>query len=379
MKYVLSSIVVLLFLACSNEKPGKAVSRKKGTKLTYALAPANIYISDSIVRSMETANALQKAESRKLFMSGLDLLANKSNALASIEYFKEAIFYYPDEKNYSYLFQAYIQSQQPALADSINRTLFGRIDYPENSYNSALIAAVRKDTSAAIDNLNEAIMQGFVFKDRITNEKLFDFLKDKRSFQSTLLTISGDDEKLRKLLFTAFLKGIPEITLPFEMPVDSSKSFSFDKYIDYDFALFIPGMQDGRFSRDVSNEYQYVGKFKTQNGMGFIYKSFQMIADTLNPVQTNIVLYDSLGKIISNREIGCYCSPIESKGFLINKDLSLDIKTYKIKWEFDPLEKGYAGNKIISTDQTEILRYAITKENMFSEITDPGVAANSGK
>ena len=378
MKTTICSLLILsafVFVRCSGGKP-ETVSAEKKTIVAYSLSPENIYRPNCVDTALKAASAIQKAESRRLFMTGLDLLANKNDATSSIEYFKEAIYYYPDEKNYLHLFNAYLKSNQPALADSVNSTLYyraeaGQVTFADVSFNSALIFAARKDTSGCIEYLLDAVQQGFAFKDRVTEEKLFEFLKENQSFQSLLVTHFGDDEKIKAVLFKAFLKSVPELALPYEMVSDSARVFNFDKYIDYDFALFVPGMENSRFSRDVSNEYMIVGKFRTPNGTGFIYKSYQVIADTLNPVTVNVILYDSLGAVVSQREIGCFCSPLENSGFKLTEDLRLEITTYKINWESDPIEKGYAGNKIVSKEQSGLNIYLISKENTIEESTAP--------
>lgn len=361
-------LVTVFFVTCSNEEP-KKVTSKKNAKLKYALNPDSIYRQASIQKALQLSTDLQKRESRKHFMNGLDLLVNKSNPKGSIEFFKEAIFYYPDEKNYSHLFEAYLRNNDLALADSVNASLEGRINYSETSFNRALIAAAKKDAGLCVGELEVAIQEGFAFKDRVVNEKLFEFLKDNQSYQSLLITYFGNDEKIRRTLFAAFLKTFPDLNLPFEIINDSARSFNYDQYINYDFAMFVPGMEDGRFSRDVSSEYMYVGKFKVENGTAAIYKSQQVMADTLNPVYTSLVVYDTTGTIISNEIISCYCSPLESKACVINKDFSIDIKAYKTKWEIDPIEKGYAGNKIVSVEESDKFKYILGKDNKLEEVS----------
>ncbi|MDX2172104.1 MAG: hypothetical protein SFY56_03240 [Bacteroidota bacterium] len=373
MKKIYLSLIVFLSLLisfCSNEHPKNVSSEKKEKKVAYILAPDSIYSSHAITQALEKANAQQKTESRKQFMTGLDLLVNKNKAEASIEYFKESIFYYPDEKNYQHLFQAYLKTNKYDLAELVNNAMYDRIEYSESMFNSALLVAAKKDTSNCIATLNEAVMMGFVFKDRITQEPLFDFIRDNQSYQSLILSTFGNDEKLSRILFKSFVKSFPDLSLPYEMPVDSAKSFSFDHYVNYNYATFIPGMEDGRFSREVSKEYMAIGKFKTDYGVAFVYKVYEMMADTLNPVETNIVVYDTLGKQISTQEIGCFCSPLQSKGFVINKDFSIDIKQYKTNWETNPLDKGYAGNKITGIEEERSYKLVIKKDNSVEEIEE---------
>lgn len=375
---------VFVFSYCSSEKPTQ-IKQEKKINIPYVLNPESIYLPDSILLATEKATSAQKSESRKLFMQGLDLLVNKNNPAASIEFFKESILYYPDEKNYMYLFKAYVNTSDVNNAESVNQILEKliedwKIDYFELSYNRALISAVDKDTNACIGNLSEAVMEGFMFKDRITNEKLFSFMSDYLPFQSFVASNFGSDEKLNRLLFKAFLKVYPDLNLPYAINYDSVGYFDYDKYIDYNFAVLIPGMNDDRFSRDVTNEYMYVGKTKLEGGYAFIYKSYMTIADTLNPVKTYVVTYDTAGKMIENELIGCFCSPSESKAFVINKDLSITIIDYKTNWQFDPLEKGYAGNSITSTDEEKKTLITIDKSGVLKreEIAAIKPAENSG-
>ncbi|MGZ3884907.1 MAG: hypothetical protein ACXVP0_05185 [Bacteroidia bacterium] len=357
-------IAALTLSACTGEKPAAQAVSGKEQKIAYSLQPEQIYDTTSIQAALLKADRHQKAESRKAFLKGLDLLTNKNNPAGSIEFFKESIYYYPDEKNYMHLFKAYINSGDTAGSQIINHMLNGlaqawHIEYYEIDFNDALIYAVKKDTIQTINSISTAIMDGFVFKERITDEPLFKFMENHLSYQSLIASNFGSDEKLNRMLFKAFLKYYPDLELPFEITLDSARSFNYDKYIDYNFATLIPGMNDGRFSRDVTNEYMYVGKFKMETGYGFVYKSFMAIADTLNPVKTYVVTYDTTGQMIANEMIGCFCSPTESSSFVINKDQTITIHTYAVKWESDPLEKGYAGNKIVSTEEVtkEIISY----------------------
>jgi hypothetical protein len=326
-----------LFTFCSG--PKEKVQEKKAEiapgKIPYVLQKQDLFTFDSIKAAAGRANQDQKAESRKFFLQGLDLLSNKQNALASIEFFRESIYYYPDEKNYFYLTQALINVRNLAQADSANTivSMMGFEPYYEVTYNYALIEALKMDTNACIGSLNECIMNGFL------------------AYQSMILAVFKDDEKLQKLVFRAFLKSFPDLQLPFEMGADSARSFSFDKYINYDFATFIPGMEEGRFSRDVTNEYMAIGKIKLENAFAVVYKSFLAIADTLNPVKTFICTYDTSGKMIGNEMIACYCSPTNAKACSITPDFVVHMSDYKINWAQDPLEKGFAKNTVVSTEE----------------------------
>lgn len=344
----------IIFSACSSDKQQqvKAIKGKKNINVQYSIEEANIYDTTAISAALNKANRHQKTESRKLFLQGLDLLVNKNKPTESIEFFKESILYYPDEKNYLHLFKAYIYAYDTTNATTLSQFIETQapkwgLEYYEIDYNNALLAAAKKDAKLCVITLMDAMMNGFVFKERITEEPLFKFMENDLNFQAFVASNFGSDEKLTKLLLKSFINYYPDLELPF---TDSVQVFNYDRYIDYNYATLIPGMNDGRFSRDVTNEYMYVGKTKLDNGYAFVYKSYMAIADTLNPVKTFIVTYDTSGTMVANEMIGCFCSPTESKDFTINKDLSITMIDYQTNWETDPIEKGYAGNKIKSVE-----------------------------
>ena len=345
--------LALFFLAaCSGNKPETSVEMPKH-KVPYVLNSNNLFNRDSIEKALKVADNMQKSESRKMFMLGLDLLANKNQPEASVEYFKEAIYFYPDSKSYLFLFDAYLKSNNYLMADSANSSaLYAGGQIEEVAFNSALVAAAKEDTANCLASLDEAFFYGFINKDKVLKEPLFDFVKDKQGFQALVVANFGDEEVFTRKLFASYLKFLPDLNLPFEIPVDSVATYNHEISFDYDYASFIPDMLQSEFSRDVSNSYMVLGKFKITNGHAVLYKMFDVIADTLNPVSTYIITYDTLGKTISNEVISCFCSPLERKSCTIGSDFKIHVTSYKTEWEKNPAEAGYANNKIISNAET---------------------------
>ncbi len=366
---ILKLLFFIFFFAvsCSNEKPTASLTHKFEHKVGYRLNRDFIYNIDSIKVAFMSANLEQKAEGRKMFMLGLELLINKSDALSSIEYFKEAICFYPNEESYSFLFKAYLKANKLNLADSTNNALNERIGEEETAFNSALIAAIKKDTLNCIEKLNAAFFFGFIIKDRIVNEPLFDFLKENKGYQSLMVSNFGNEVVFRKKLFAHYLNSLNEINLPFEVLIDSVGTFNYEKTLDYDYSSFIPGMVNTEFSRDVSNSYLAQGKIKLSNGYGVVYKMLNVIADTLNPVYTYLATYDSLGTIISNENISCFCSPLERKTCIIKADKSILVTSFKTEWEKDPIEFGYGSNKVVSQQELNKQSFYIDNKNTILE------------
>lgn len=347
-------LLSFILISCStdNTKKVTAFKGKRNLQVEYSIEETDMYDTTAISIALKSADRHQKTESRKYFLQGLDLLVNKNKPSESVEFFKESILYYPDEKNYLHLFKAYIYSYDTTNATVLSQFIESQsqkwgMEYYETDYNNALLAGAKMDAKLCVIKLMDAYMNGFVFKERITEEPLFKFMEDDLNFQSFIAANFGSDEKLTRAILRSFVSYYPDLELPY---MDSVQAFNYDQYIDYNYSSLIPGMDDGRFSRDVSNEYMYVGKTKLENGYAFIYKSYMAIADTLNPVKAYVITYDSLGTMVANEMIGCFCSPTESKGFTINKDLSITITDYQTNWETDPIENGYAGNKIKSVE-----------------------------
>jgi hypothetical protein len=386
MRLILILSLSLFIVSCSSDKPQQVqlIQGKKNLNIPHALDSVAMFDTTAINLALTKADRHQKTESRKLFLQGLDLLANKNKPSESIALFKESILYYPDEKNYLHLFKAYVNSGDTTNASAINEFIETQapkwgLEYYEIDFNYALIAAVKKDTNICMMTLTDALMNGFVFRERITEEPLFKFMENHVRFQSFVASNFGNDEKLNRMLFKAFIEYFPDLELPYAVSADSARVFNYDRYIDYNYALFIPEMEVGEFSRDVTNEYMYVGKTKLENGYAFVYKSFLAIADTLNPVKTYIVTYDTAGTRVSSEMIGCFCSPTESKGFVINKDLSINVSHYISNWETDPLENGYANNKITSVEESGKTVYMIDKNGTLVEQTDKVAVASPDK
>lgn len=363
----------MLMSFCSTAPDRQTDSPGSNPAILQVLHRDSIFNSTAVDRGLQQANNFQKAESRKLFMLGLDLLVNKKDASASVKYFREALCYYPDKKGYEQLFSAFVRAANPAMADSVNRILFGRIPDDQVYFNDALISALRNDTSECLAHLEQAIDMGFFSTQRLDDEPLFAFVRDSRAWDAMMLN-NFDEEKMRGRVFNAFLKTLPDIQLPFSVSVDSIATVNFDHYIDYDFSSFIVGMDEGRFSRDVSREYLYVGKFMTGTNIAVVYKSFDVIADTLNPVHIYLSLYDSLGEQKSYTEIGCFCSPLEQTTCQITQNGTIVQKSCRAVWEKDPLQQGYAGNRVVSLNETASGTWQILPSGKLSALSSADVA-----
>lgn len=377
MNYIYGAILIILisvltFCTSGKETVNETVSNNK---IPILMSDEFMFNSDSISKALERATDLQKNEGRKYFLRAMDLLVNEKKPSESIILFKDAIRYFPDGRMFLYLTKAYIELNDIENASKANEICYriGCDPYYEIPFNDALINALKLDTAACITSLNEAVYEGFLNKNKILSEKRFDFIRADARYVSMIVNTFNDDKRLKELLFKSYLKMLPELTLPLVEPVDSVANHSNDKYINYDFAIFIPEMEEGRFSRDVTNEYLYVGKINLENNYhAVVYKTFFAIADTLNPTKTYVITYDSLGTVIDNELIGCFCSPTTSQAFTIDKDFTIETSEYTYKWKSDPIEKGYAGNKIESFEVAKAKQIQLGEAGTIKRISIAG-------
>lgn len=383
MKKLLLSLIALQFvLGCTSEKTPTAQggfsspSKKQVDKL---LAEALIFNADSAYKAMERVSKDQVTKSRQLFMQALDQYINQKNPAASIPLFRESILYYPDIKTYNYLANAYIDVMDTLRADSaIIQVDMG--DY-EAEYTLARLYAVKKDTASALSALASAFGYGFSNKKRFENDNVFAYLRNERSFIALVVTYMKNDTRLLHSLFRTFLATAPDLQLPFTISKDSLCETDMEALyrttaINYDFAPFISGMEDSRFSRDVTNDYFMVGKLALDNGrQAVFYKTVVIIADTLPPVEIRMAVFDSLGNLIEEKMFAQFTLPETLVTGSVHEDKTVTIREYKMKWKDDPLEYGYAGNQYAGEEFVNEARFVFGADGHLA--AQPALKANS--
>lgn len=363
-KLLILFIPSLIFCGCSSEKrqtgSGMGISQKVVEKV---LQEKYIFNSDSSYAAWQRATRDQITKGKQLFMQGINFYVNKKDAAGAAASFRESILYYPDYQTYTYLGNAYIDMGDSVKADSA----LAEYEMPDadRSYAQARLSALKKDSAQAISSLSEAFANGFVNKKRFEGDRIFDYLRAERGFVAVVVTYLQNDEKLKAMLFRSFLASAPDLQLPFLLEKDSVEIKDLEamyrhEQINYDFAAFVSDMEDSRFSRDVSNTYYMVGKFRTENNIyGVLYKSVTVMADTLPPVEIKLVMFDSIGNTLDEKTFAYYSLPETLTTGSIDANGVISIKEQKMKWKKDPLDNGYAGNEYDGCDLVEEIKYRI--------------------
>ncbi|HWY37775.1 MAG TPA: hypothetical protein VNY73_04405 [Bacteroidia bacterium] len=373
--YCAFAISVILF-SCGGEKKQiqQVLHEKKVDKL---FTEAYMFSYDSIDAALKRISKDQVTKGKQLFMRGLDLYVNQKKISESIRLFRESILYFPDSKTYNYLANAYVDLGDTITSDSALIFNYGPQDY-ETSYVSARISALKKDTSRAIETLRYAFQSGFTNKKRLENDKCFDAIRGTRGFVSMLVEYVNDEKKLKEILYKSFLASFTETKFPFEMLKDSLRisnlgTVGHNSFINYDFSPFIPGMEDSRFSRDVSNVYIAVSKFKVNDNISAVlYKSVMAIVDTLPPTQIKIALFDSLGTLTEEKTFAEFTLPYTLTTGLLEDNGTITTREHKITWKNEPTDEGYAGNEWMGEELQRETKYKISEDGHFIEVK-PGV------
>jgi hypothetical protein len=372
MKKLFFILSVSLFLfACSSgsKQSSNSIEEKKVNKL---LADNIIFNEDSVKSYLYKANRDQITKAKILFYQGLDMLVNKKNAVEGIKLFKESASYNPDGKTYYYLANAFIDNGDTS---NVNNALYlaSELKYEQQdeiSYTYARASGLLGDTAAALDALSGAFQMGFINKKRIETDKCFDKIRNLEAFEAMMVSNFKGEVTLKTKLFKSFLATFPDASFPLEIQKDSICSMSNIGFINYDYAAFIIGMEDGRFSRDVTNEYLMVAKFKTDKNINaVIYKTITAIVDTLQPVEIKIATYDSLGNVLAELTIGKFAVPTTLDLGAVDEKGTISVKHYTIKWKNDPTENGYAGNQRTGEDFVSENKYKIDEKGQFIAYT----------
>ena len=372
MKNILLAICLfVLLISCNSGK--KQTQQATTQKEVNVLVPEkNIFRTDSILSIQEKATQEQMTRGKQLFMQGLDLYVNQKKPTDAIILFRQSLQYFPDEKTYNFLANAYVDLGDTLRADSsVNTLILGPGGDSEQSYIMARIEALKNDTNQSISLLAEAFNNGFINKKRLEDDKCFDKYRNLQAYQALMVQYLKDDDTLKAKLFQSFLASAPSINFPYEMLKDSICEVDYEKlskkgFISYDFAPFVSGMEDGRFSRMVSNEYVMIAKFNINSNVNAVlYKTIVVITDTLPPTEAKIVTYNSNGTIIEEKTFSQFLLPTTLTTGAIDSSGIISIKEYNIKWKNQPTDDGYRGNQWLGEDFVGEAKYKIGADGHF--------------
>jgi hypothetical protein len=219
-----------------------------------------------------------------------------------------------------------------------------------------------------------ALQMGYAKPADFLKDKAFDSLKinNEYYFKSVYTTSMSGNKDPQKLAWDNYKNEFKEMPLPLTINTVWVYDQKYENAIAYDYEKFVPEMRTGKFSREVENEYFYVGKIKEDS----VYSALlyagknRWVTDGrgYTPIYFYLVTYSSQGKIIDKMEVGGQKSFTDNfKTLVLKENLNLEVKAFKNIYEKDPEKDGYEKNKVIKSELVSTTYYQINSKGKFQK------------
>ena len=384
MKNLVVLFIAITFLGCNNndKSPDKTVS------VTTHLNQNTLYNTDSVKAAIASVTTASQAAAKKKFLEAIDLYKNKKQIAQGIDAFKASLFISPSEKTYFELGGALAEKKnyEEALkaldiAEQMNYSPLANILYKKSVvYASMPNSPLCNDgytkvyDSLAVHLMEVALQTGYSKPADYLHEKAFDSLRFNNDwyFKNVYQTAMSGNKDPEKLAWDSYKDEFKELTLPLTINTVWIYQQNYENAIGYDYEKFVPEMRNGKFSREVENEYFYVGKIKEDSVYtALLYAGKNMwLTDGRGyaPVYFYMVTYSHQGKIIDKMQVGGQKTFTDNfKNLLLKQNLSLEIKEFKNIYEKDPAKDGYENNKVTKSELLTTSYYRINAKGKFEK------------
>jgi len=387
-KLIFTSFLFLTLFSC--EPKVNHVAKVKVLHMTEESIYDKKLVYDVIFDSEEYGIDSVKNKSRALFLEGIDHYKNKKNTRKAIDLFKESILVFPDAKTYYELGNALLDFnridlaseaiQAYEVADHLNFQPKFNIFYKEACANNMLYHDAPSEKKSdylyeTLSSLRQAFYHGFMDTVQLKNDVRIQSITSNPEYKSILLNARLEREKgSPNALFDLFKNAFPITqSKTFEIDKANVEMTSYDQSISYDFAPFIPEMENTGFGREVTHDYFYVAKVaETPSYTALVYRSMSFYGEDMQPVRATLVTFNTQGEIIAKKIIACQCSAEKVKEAKIENNM-ITIHDYKRRWEQPIGTIDLEKNKIVGYDLQATVKYKIEDNG---NITDEDVPAN---
>jgi hypothetical protein len=379
-------VIALISLATSCMGPNNDYTLK--VKL-LKLEESDMYdpdmVYDVIFDAEENNIDSLKEKSHQLFLEGINVFKNEKRASAAVDYFKESILTFPDAKTYYELGSALMESNNLSalqeglkslkVAERLNFQPLSNIYYKQSCINNIIaedFSFTKEDKEDYIDKsiylMRKAFENGFTDTLSLKENKRMSSLLSSKEYKKMMVDVLAHQQKNdSNSFFHSFKESFPIATDHLEIPLSQVDMKEYKESISYDYAQFIPEMENVSFGRDVSHDFFYVAKIEeSANYTALVYSSVNFYGEEMQPVYTTLATYDNDGQIISKKLISCQCSAEKIKQGSIEKNI-ITIRDYKRIWE-KPIDK-------IAFSQNVVKDYSLIAEAKF-KIDDSGKILN---
>lgn len=370
----------------SCKSPGKEyVLKVKLQKLTED----NIYDKDIVYDVIFDAEEMNldslQTKSRQLFLQGVDLYKNKHNPKGAISLFRQSILTFPEAKAYYELGNALLDARTGTracaeatrayeVAEHLGFSPRSSVAYRMACANYMIYRSNPKDSSSylyyTLSALRSAFNSGYRDTAAIAKDPDIKGIVAVDDYRSMLIDMRAEwlNSPGANSLFTLYGNAFPANTTEhFEIGKEQVDMHDYKTSISYEFASFIPEMQNTSFSREVSHDYFYVTKLReTPQYTALIYSSVSFYGEDMQPVNTTLAIYDKEGNIISRKLVSCQCSAEKIKTVSI-LDNEIRIEDYKRIWDKPFTEVSFEENSVKSYEQLASAVYTIDDSGKIRE------------
>ncbi|GAA4295086.1 hypothetical protein [Nibribacter koreensis] len=341
-------------------------------------------VYDVIFDAQELEIDSVKNLSRQLFLQGMDQFINKKNPTQAVELLKKSIRVFPDAKTYYELGNAIVESQlwtheaikAYEVADHLQFQPKANINFAKATAYAKIEQEKQQNEyrGNAYSELYRAFENGFSDTLLLFKNPSLKLVYNSPEFQKRLGYLRmSQEERLPDNQYALFLKSFKPASQPFEIPLDKVDMKAYNQAVSYDFAKFIPEMQNTSFGRDVSHDFFFVAKVaETPQYTALLYSSVSFYEEDMQPVLTKLVTFNSTRKQIASLLFSCQCSAEKVKKGKIENNL-ITLEDFKRIWK-QPIDKvSFEENSVLKYEPLATATYRLTDTG---EIVAEEVPAN---
>ena len=384
MKNIVVLFIAITLFGCNNSDK---LSPKPVTVTTH-LNKNTLYNTDSIKAAIASVNTEVQGAAKKKFLEAIDLYKNKKQIAQSIDAFKASLFINPSEKTYFELGSALAENKNfdealkaLDIAEQMDYSPLANVLYKKSVvYASMPNSPISTDgytkiyDSMAMHLMEVALQTGYSKPTDYLHEKAFDSLRSNNDyyFKNVYQTAMSGNKDPERLAWGSYKDEFKELSLPMTINTVWIYQQNYENAIGYDYEKFVPEMRNGKFSREVENEYFYVGKIKEDSvytALLYAGKNMWLIDGRgISPVYFYMVTYTPQGKIIDKMQVGGQKTFTDNfKDLLLKQNLTMEVKEFKNIYEKDPSKDGYENNKVTKSELLTTSYYRINAKGKFEK------------
>jgi hypothetical protein len=385
-------VLSLLLLAACGEPPVNYVQKIHWQPLVEAdLYNKNLAYDVAFDAEEQELDSLRVLSSQ-LFLQGAEALKNKNQPNEAVRLLKESILALPSARSYYELGNALMKipkGQEEALkayevAEHLQFQPQTNLYYNMALAHAGLAKTKQQDNQYQVQHyLQQAIHKGFADTVQLYKEPMFREALQSAYFRDFMLRRKVEQLKDKPdAMFSLFRRSFPLALQPYEVPLEKVDMKDHARSISYDFARFIPEMQNANFGRDVSHEFFYVAKVaETGSYTALLYSSVGFISEAMQPVLTKLVTYNNQGKQISSLVFSCQCSAEKVKKGRIENNL-ITLEEYKRVWKHPIHKVSFEENAVLNHELLSTATFRIDdngkilEESVSEEYKDANLIAS---